>query len=198
MASFFDFLTTETVTILLPLALVIAVRAKEKRLGNAKQNIVMIAKSAVCWLASYAGTFLVKWTLAGLVTGKGAVDAALSSAAERMESYASVFSPVISNFTVLFGGAKRVDTRLVVTGILISLIVLVSIWYLFRAKEKNSLAAVLLLLIGFTVPLRFIVLGNHSYLHCFFTYRALVTLVFAVLSALWLNVRLPFGKRREK
>ena len=198
MASFFDFLTTETVTLLLPLALVIAVRAKEKRLGSAKQNIAMIVKSAVCWLVSYAGAFLVKWALAGLVAGKGAFDAALSSAAERMESYASVFSPVISNFTVLFGGTKRVDARLVVSGILISLIVLVSIWYLFRAKQTNALAAFLLLLVGFAVPLRFIVLGNHSYLHCFFTYRALVTFVFAVLSALWLNVRLPFGKRREK
>ena len=40
MAAFFDFLTAETVTLLLPLILVTAVRAKEKRLGTLRRELL--------------------------------------------------------------------------------------------------------------------------------------------------------------
>lgn len=75
---------------------------------------------------------------------------------------------------------------------------LLSVWYLLRGKEKQPHAAALLLFLGSLVLVRCLVLNNHSYLHCFFTHRALVTLVFSLLASVWLNISLPQKKRRQK
>ena len=45
---------------------------------------------------------------------------------------------------------------------------------------------------------RYLLLSNHSYLHCFFTHRALVSVIFAVFMALWLNIELPNRKKPQK
>ena len=74
------------------------------------------------------------------------------------------------------------------------LTVLLSVWYLLRADKKQPVAAGFLLGLGALVLLRYLVLSNHSYLHCFFTYRALVTPIFALLAAAWLNIRIPLRK----
>jgi hypothetical protein len=43
------------------------------------------------------------------------------------------------------------------------------------------------------------VLSNHSYLHCFFTHRALVVTIFALLAVAALNTRLyPVKKGKNK
>ena len=69
---------------------------------------------------------------------------------------------------------------LVVEGITVGL---VSSWF-----AGGALAA---LLLGALALARFALLGNHSYLHEFFTYRALCATVMAVLTAFVLNIRLP-------
>ena len=76
-------------------------------------------------------------------------------------------------------------------------LVLFSLWFLLHGKKRQPDAAVLLWGLGCTVLLRFLVLNNHAYLHCFFTYRALVTLIFAALAALWFNIELPHEQKRR-
>ena len=73
-----------------------------------------------------------------------------------------------------------------------------SLWYLLRSKETQSHAPPLLLGLSAIVLLRYLVLNNHSYLHCFFTHRALVTLIFALLASLWLNISLPQKRKRGR
>ncbi len=204
--AFFDFLTTETVTILLPLALVIAVRAKEDRLGSLKENLLLLLKCGLCWGFAYGGAFIVKWLVASMVTNANAFETALSSAMERMgnkvEMYAdkpkSILSSLAANLSMLFGSEIRVDAGRTAFGIIFTILILLSVWYLFRGKQKKPAAALLLLGLGFLVLIRCLVLNNHSYLHCFFTYRALATMVFALLSAMWLNIELPQRKGRRK
>ena len=204
--AFFDFLTTETVTILLPLALVIAVRAKENRLGSLKENLLLILKCLLCWAFAYGGAFIVKWLIASMVTNTNAFEKALASVMERMgnkvEIYAdkpkSIFSSLAANLSMPFGSEIRVDAGRTALGIIFAILILLSVWYLFRGKHKRPAAALLLLGLGFLVLIRCLVLNNHSYLHCFFTYRALITPVFALLSAMWLNIELPQKKGRRK
>lgn len=200
--AFFDFLTTETVTVLLPLILVTAVRAKENRPIKA----ALLLKCGICWGCAYAGTFLVKWTAAALVSHTDTFSAALASVQERtgstpadfIEPAVSFLSAPLANLAVLFGGAYRVDHGRVFTGIAVSLLVLLSVWYLLRNKTQKSASAVLMLAVGSIVLLRFLLLNNHSYLHCFFTYRSLVSLIFALLAALCLNIGLPQKKKRGR
>ncbi len=202
--AFFDFLTTETVTLLLPLALIIAVRAKENRLGNFRQNLNLLLKCGISWALAYGGTFLIKWILASLMTDVGVFEIALASVAERigssvnLEKPNSIFSSVAANFSTLFGSETRVDVGRAVLGITGTLLVLLSVWYLFRSKERKPLAAFLLLALGFLVPLRYLLLNNHSFLHCFFTYRALVTPLFALTAAMVLHIQPPQKKGGRK
>mgnify|MGYP003292402049 CR=1 FL=1 len=204
--AFFDFLTTETVTILIPLALVIAVRTKENRLGSLKENLLLLLKCGICWVLSYGGAFIVKWLIASMVTNTNAFETALSSVAERMgnkvEMYAdkpkSILSAVAANLSMLFGSEIRVDAGRTALGIIFLVLILLSVWYLFRGKDKKSEATIILIVLGAVVLIRCLALNNHSYLHCFFTYRALVTTIFALLAAMWLNIELPHKKRRRK
>ena len=204
--AFFDFLTTETLTLLLPLILVVAVRTKEGRLSPMRESLRLLVTCGICWGLSYAGAFLVKWIAASLVTGENSFLLALSSAAERIggevaleaDPPESIFSAPAANLTVIFGGTLRVEVGRALVGLFLYMGILGSVWYLFRKKEGKREASILLLLLGAVVFLRYLVLNNHSYLHEFFTYRTLAAPILASLLILWLNIELPKGRRRIK
>lgn len=201
-ASFFDFLTTETVTILLPLAVCAAVRAKEKRFGTFSGTLRSFLGIGMAWLGSYGMTFVVKWAAASAVSGENAFRQAFSSVGERIggniadfaEPPDNIFSAPLANLGAMFGAQARLDYGRIALGVGLSLLLLFSVWYLFRTHDRQSGAAGILLLLGAAVLLRFFVLNNHAYLHCAFTYRALVTTVFCLLAALRLNIRLPMSR----
>lgn len=200
MTSFFDFLTTETVTILLPLILVITVRTMDGRIGKWKENMILLVTQGIAWLLSYGMTFPVKWILASVVTGENKFATALNLAEERMNGavhtivgenqFPQIFAAPAANLSALFGGAERMQTVPVILGILlVVLFVMISVIFLWKGKEENRTATTLLLLLGGSVLVRYMVLSNHSYLHSFFTYRGLVSLVMAMLSVLMINNR---------
>ncbi len=201
---FFDFLTTETLTFLLPLMTVIAIRAKEKRLGSFEEGFSVSLKCGVAWLSSYIGTFLAKWILATAVTGENAFLAALSSVGERIGGQIdsaeriNIFSSVTTNIGVMLGSEKRLPLPKTFLLLLVIFLLLISVWYLFRKKAGEKSATLLLLLLSSAVFFRFLILNNHSFLHSFFTYRALASVAFAVLIALRFNIDLPKRKRGEK
>ena len=206
--AFFDFLTTETVTILIPLALVIAVRTKENRLGSLKENLILLLKCGICWVLSYGGAFIVKWLIASMVTGENAFALAFSSAEVHtlggnmqtidIENRPDNFiSGLLANLTVLFGGTERVQPERVMLGLIICLLLIFSVWYMLRKKESSK-GTTSLLILGGLVFVRFLVLNNHSYVHEFFVYRTLITPIFALLASVWLNIELPHKKGRRK
>ena len=206
--AFFDFLTTETVTILIPLALVIAVRTKENRLGSLKENLLLLLKCGICWVLSYGGAFIVKWLVASMVTGENAFALAFSSAEVHtlggnmqtidIENRPDNFiSGLLANLTVLFGGTESVQPERVMLGLIICLLLIFSVWYMLRKKESGK-GTTSLLILGGLVFVRFLVLNNHSYVHEFFVYRTLITPIFALLASVWLNIELPHKKGRRK
>ena len=206
--AFFDFLTTETVTILLPLAIVVAVRAKENRLGSLKENLLLLLKCGICWGFAYGGAFIVKWIAASMVTGKNAFSLALNSAGMHALGATAVnFDPkglpntwidgLMSCLSAMIGSEQRVDYTRIAAVLFAGFLIVFSVWYLLRGKKSNN-AALPLMILGGLVLARFILLNNHTYMHCFFTYRALVATVFALLSAVWLNIELPQRKGRRK
>jgi len=207
LVAFFDFLTTETAALLVPLILVIAVRAKERRLGDGKGSFHLLFWSGICWGLAYMGTFLVKWTAASLVTVENKLLLALSSAGERVsgalpgeqaDGFARIPIAVAANLTMMFGGEARVEPVRVAAGMAVSFLVLGSVFYLFHKKKGNGTAVRLIVFLGSMVLLRYMVLSNHSYLHEFFTYRALMSPVLAVFLSLALSMELPvFGRRKR-
>lgn len=212
MIAFFDFLTCETLTILIPLLIVFIMKKQENRLPDLKNSLILIIKCGGAWGLSYAGAFLVKWSAASLVTGENKFVKALASVEERFVGEAEELSPVkqfflapLANLSTLFGGTDRVEWRAVIGGLILSAVVLGAFFYLFRSKEKFDRSFTLIMLILGALPFaRFFLLNNHSYLHEFFTYRALASSILALFAAIWYSLEFrpkkkkPHRKRREK
>lgn len=204
MIAFFDFLTCETLTILVPLLIVFIIRKQENRLPALKGCILLTIKCSAAWLLSYAGTFLVKWTAASLVTGENKFVTALASVEERFVGEAEELSPVAqfflapaANISTLFGGTDRVEWGVIAAGLVISVLILGAVFYLFRSREKFDRSFTILMLILGALPfVRFFLLNNHSYLHEFFTYRALASSILALFAGIWYT--LDFRPRKKK
>ena len=204
MIAFFDFLTCETLTILIPLLIVFIMKKQENRLPDLKNSLILIIKCGGAWGLSYAGAFLVKWSAASLVTGENKFVKALASVEERFVGEAEELSPVkqfflapLANLSTLFGGTDRVEWRAVIGGLILSAVVLGAFFYLFRSKEKFDRSFTLIMLILGALPFaRFFLLNNHSYLHEFFTYRALASSILALFAAIWYS--LEFRPKKKK
>ena len=204
MIAFFDFLTCETLTILIPLLIVFIMKKQENRLPDLKNSLILIIKCGGAWGVSYAGAFLVKWSAASLVTGENKFVKALASVEERFVGEAEELSPVkqfflapLANLSTLFGGTDRVEWRVVIGGLILSAVVLGAFFYLFRSKEKFDRSFTLIMLILGALPFaRFFLLNNHSYLHEFFTYRALASSILALFAAIWYS--LEFRPKKKK
>ena len=197
LTAFFDFLTTETVTILIPLILVMAVRSRERRLSTPLSAAKLLVRCALCWLLAYGGMFLLKWVLVSLATGENHFLSGLDSAGRRiggevtggqLRKKPGFFMAIAANLSALFSGSSRTEYRLVI-GMLLCLALLAFLLYRFsQFKGKLRPGTVFILLLGSLVLLRYGLLANHSYLHAFFTYRALASTIFSVLTAVTLNL----------
>lgn len=205
MIAFFDFLTAETLTILIPLLIVFIMRKQDNRLPELRSNMLLILKCGSAWGLSYAGTFLVKWCAASIVTGENKFIAALTSAEIRIAGEAEQLSPVeqfflapAANISTFFGGIGRVDWNAFAAGLMISTVVFGAVFYLFRSRERFDSSFNLTMLILGVLPLvRFFLLNNHSYLHEFFTYRALASTILAFLAVLWYSMEFRPKKKKS-
>lgn len=206
LTAFFDFLTTETLVLLAPLILVVAVRAAENRLGGFRENIRLLASCGICWLLSYGGCFVAKWMAASAVSGENKFLIAFSSIEERIGGGLLGHGPenplfripaaVFANLTMLFGGCSRLEADRVLVGLLGTAFVCGSLLYLFHRKNYDKTAWKLFAILGSVVFLRYIVLNNHSYLHEFFTYRALFGPILALLSGMALSMEFPGARKK--
>lgn len=209
MTAFFDFLTTETLTILIPLIIIMMTRKNEGRFEGFKRELVTSAKCGVSWACAYLCTFLVKWTAASIVTGENKFIAAIFSAEVRVNGEAEELSPVmqmifapLANISAMFGGYERVSPANIIAGLFITVAISAGIFFIFRRGEKGSGKGFvwLMLVLGLVPYLRYIVLNNHSYLHEFFTYRAQAASVLALMGAVWFytfGAPLPEKKGRK-
>lgn len=206
LTAFFDFLTAETLVILIPLILVLAARSREGRLGGFKEALRLVLMCLLCWLLAYAGAFIVKWALASLATGRNEFALALSSALPRTvgsvlgegpEGAAIIPAAVLANLSTLFGGTERMQLARVAIGLAVTAAVLGTVYYLFRREGEKSGGAAIILLTGAAVFLRFMILSNHSYLHEFFTYRALAAPITALLTVMLMNMSAPLRRRTK-
>lgn len=206
MTAFFDFLTVETVTILVPLILVTAARSMDRRLISKRDTARMLLRCLLCWGLAYAGAFAVKWIAAALISGNTHITAAFASLGERIDGTVLIngvkkkpgmLLGIAANMSVLFGGTDRTSYGKIISGALLCTVALSALVYEYRTRKTACRGTGFILTLGALVLLRYGVLANHSYLHAFFTYRALVSLILAILTATMLNLRPKRKKRRR-
>lgn len=198
LTAFFDFLTTETVTILIPLILVLAIRSRERRLNSPRQTAFFLLSCLACWAFAYLGTFLTKWIAVSLATGENHFLAAMESVSLRVNGTVidgsfrkrpGMAMAIIANLSALFEGTSRTEYRLVIAGLAVTALLMFLLLRMNQVRQTFHPGTVFLLLLACVVPIRYCVLANHSYLHAFFTYRALVSTIFALFAAMVINLR---------
>ena len=199
--AFFDFLTTETLTFTIPFTIyyiVVYNNRLQKDINKklSRQSWLALLYSGLSWCIGYAGMFLSKWFLVWITLGKGALDTAINSAMERVGGEVSLSLNMadekadlgqrlqgiaVRNLGCLFWGnsGMKVSTVLLISLSVVSLLAV--FWYLTRKERLNKWNRGILVIISLVPIVRFLLLSNHSYVHYFFTYRALMATVIIVL-----------------
>ena len=196
--AFFDFLTTETIVLLLPLILVVTVRGIEQRSGTFENSMSAVIWQGIGWLGAYAATMLTKWCLASLLTGTNKFSNALNSVGERiggnipgtgeLNFFMKKFAAPIANLSALFGGSQRVTGISVVAGLVfLGMFAVISWVALKKGNKENKTATKILIILGCVIMVRYLVLNNHSYIHAFFTCRGMISMIMSLFFILFLN-----------
>jgi hypothetical protein len=175
--AFMDFLTAETITLTMPLLLVLWLRRDSVRRTDAKA----VLQAIVPWLAGYAGMWALKWLLACTVCGYS-----FALIGERMQlrsfgmkaggtadQVSQAFYWNISQLLPFPLGAVWSSVALCAAAACAVLV-----WTRRGAGADRMLIEcyALVLLIPFA---RFAVMNNHAFIHFFFAYRALAGSVMA-------------------
>ena len=215
LTNYLDFLTTETITLLVPILLIlstidegVAKNLTGKKAGDGADGVgfvgrvrsVFALKMSVLWGFGYVGMWLSKWLIASLVLGENVMPYVPGHISEQLGTAdGSIFEAVFRNIGCLFpldyGGAGKTITIIVLAVILIFCIV-------FRKKTIDVHKLLLYLVVGLIPYVRYLVLHNHANLNYFFTFRAQVATILAlgliVHEVVDWSFRRPIGRTREK
>ena len=212
---YFDFLSTETLTILLPVILTLLVRYKDNRIKNFKDGFKFIVVSCMLWFVSYAMMWATKWILASIILKVNALDYVKDNALLRLNISNGALGRIKIKNILLQNISKVWPLRLLknknktwivlfaslIVSLLISSILKLIIYLKQKGLnyEKDSIKMRILLLLIATIPyVRYIVMGNHSYYHSFFTYRAQLPTIIAIIFIIIYTIKRDIKKIKEK
>lgn len=166
--SFTDLFTTPLVTLCIPLLFLIN--------NNSRQDNVfkILMVCSLSWLIGYAGIWIMKWILAYILIGYD-IDKAIHQVAVRT-------STTYGDFDMSFMGIARflfARTKLLITiAACLVIFLLLNIWMYIKNKIAFK-RDYYLLLIALLPVVWFILIRNHSVIHCWFVWRLAVISVFA-------------------
>ena len=200
--TFFDFLTTEILTLFIPLIVVLLIRYEAKRVTSMKELIIFIIKACFVWLIGYACTWIAKWLLASLVLNINAMDYVKENLMLRINGvpresthgvlFKTALNRNIFNIPVLaYVKIKyyKWQVKLAVWGTVLLVLIFIN-W-----KEiKNKKYIVPMLLISMAPYARYFVLAQHSRNHVMFTFRSQIITLTIILYIIidCLNYKLLF------
>jgi len=198
---FFDFLTTEITTMLVPIILVLVIRKKENRLTNFKDAFMFLVKLCLLWGIAYIATWLSKWIIASIILKINAFDYVIENASLRinglqgLESKKELYCGAIyKNWHNLYPINLEKNKKDIIRNVIIFCVLLIGTidW----KKIRNKWFSGLLLIIAIMPYVRYLVLANHSYRHAFFTFRTQIISIICIGIIILdcLNYKLLFRK----
>ena len=189
---FFDILTTETIAVVVPLAIVFCMRQKEEGLQSFWKELGFMIVSGIVWGIGYLGIFVSKWTFSSIVLGQNRFTQALSMmayrqgadvAAECTSGLSQTWEALARNIRLLLGFPLKMEYRTVLMIAAIVVGVLLCFVYLYRKTGKECILPAILGLLACVPVARILILNSHSYQHSFFTYRALFASICCIITA---------------
>ncbi len=179
--NFFDFLTTEILTLLIPLLLLLAIRSRKDEKDEKPTLLGMSAKSAILWGIGYCGMWIMKWIVAAMVLGMNTLPYVTGHISQRIgTSSVSKGNPIkalianlITILPVSIGDMWAVFT-------LIALIVLICFIIVYKKKNIKKEYLILYGIIALIPYIRYMVMNDHSTVCFEFTYRSQMATVLAI------------------
>ena len=102
LTAFFDFLTAETLTLLVPLTAAMFAAAGKGGRPDSKKALRTVILCLAAWGGCYLLTFAAKWAITSVVMGRNVSDVALAAAAERIGGTDDeISSPIVLLFAAL-------------------------------------------------------------------------------------------------
>ena len=181
---FFDFFTTETITLVIPLLFTIRLRQREKQ---EKSVWKLSASCGLLWGIGYVGMWVLKWIFAAIVLRRDVMPYVRNSISEHLGLETGM--PVIQ----VIGKSILKNIRLMsplnygligaIAGLLFILVLVVLPVYSNRVRlrshfDRSNIA--LYAVLGLIPYVRFAAIPYHSLEHAFFVYRAQVSTVMAI------------------
>lgn len=182
--SYMDFLTTETLTLTVPLLLILWIQYNRSTETSRVSLWKKIVRDVILWGIGYVGMWISKWILASVVLQENVMPYVSGHMEERLGGdigigrWQYLWGAVSRNLACLFPfgyGAPGV-----LAGIALVLFAFY-VGYVYRGKQFSVQKVVCYAFLGLIPYVRYLVLHNHSYLHSFFTYRAQMATVLAVV-----------------
>ena len=192
--AYLDFLTAETLTLTIPLLLVVRACDKESSCGRLWSFAVCCG---VLWLLGYAGAWASKWALASVVLGKDAMPYVSGHIAERLDRNVGLdtaqylWQTIERNVSLQYGSTVAVVLALT---LLCVIAFMIAKGKLVRSKSVNWSRVMLFFAIGLVPYVRYLALHAHAWQHAGFTYRAQAATVLAV----WLIMSEVFVRSRAE
>ena len=223
--AFFDFLTTETLAFVIPMAIVYGIWRKKGTIKNFKEEFLYLFRAGCGWGMAYIGSYLIKWTLASVFYGEERFSVALSQLAGRqgnsVTNYAidslsgngipvealqnaggdvlpQFLSAVVINIRLLLGLSGKISLEKLALLLLVIGLIAAAVIYLFRKPGPVEVLSGILFLLGAIPMLRMMVLNNHSTEHCFFVYRSLYGTIICFSAGIIHLFDWEFLRRRRK
>ena len=186
--AFIDFLSTEILTILVPLLILVTVRYKEGRLTNLKDGLKLIFLSMITWGIGYTGMFLIKCLIASIVLNLNAIDYMKDNVMIRVgvEYYGKNtnvirWEVIKQNIKTLYpiGNYYRYNNQFILK---LPLIVLFLEFLVIDPKKiKKMWFSCLMIIIGSIPLIRYEILLGHSLDHSFMVFRDLLVTIIALV-----------------
>lgn len=184
LTNYLDFLTTETLTLLIPLLLVLWFDLRDSGKETFSRAARKTLRMILLWGFGYVGMWLMKWALAAAVLQENVLPYITAHVQERiggdigLSRWRYVTGALVRNLRCLF------PLEYGTAGILAAMALLMFVsyaGYVYQKKQPDRKRIALYLAIGMIPYVRYALLHNHAYLHCFFTYRAQMATIAAVV-----------------
>lgn len=200
---YFDFLTTELVSIMVPLIFVLGIRYKENRITNIRDTAKLVIKEIALWLIAFIGMWVSKWILASAILDINAIEYVKEHIKLRttgeiigISKQKLPFEAMAKNLFTLYpiNIQKRIRKLMMIP---IDIVVFEAI-FVKKKKIKEAWISLIFLFIAITPYIRYLVLANHSYRHYFFTFRSQIITIMALLLAIIYSMNMEMFKLRKR
>ena len=206
--TFFDFLTTEILTLFVPLMIIVMLRKEEKRIDGLKDTSKFLLKLCILWFIGYAGMWIAKWVLSSLILHINAFEYVKDRAVLRinglqgLSNYEQLYKNVIGRNLFAIQLLYIIKTNFFKWQVKLTLAIIIALLLLFiNWKElKNKKYLLVFVFIGIMPYIRYLILANHSYRHAMFTFRDQIITIMALIYIIveCLNYKLLFKKIKLK